>query len=451
MNGSVNRKLELVTAVLTAVLAALMIFQSTPEQNYRTRLSIGSRFLKEENYEKAEAAFQEAIKIDDKKPEPYIGLGSSYAGQADVLLIRYQSGSKDRDQVENPTVVEKEKLEELYRKAQKAYRQASAMGSDDSRIIKNSISYVEQQKKAAANLRTEDDPEGTPTPAPKPENLNDLVNLEGGATTPLEENRTYQFADLDGDGAEDTMEIQVEKDSSENEIFSRVLINNETVLDYSSLRNQNGAIEKTNVIVFQMNTGDIYIVSYVTYMDDGDMSGEAVYQYRSGKLEKLIDLTPVDSTGFSYHDATEDFEAKGNTIQFHVRMMPAAVGAIVMTRTLLCHDGKIEFLSHEAEIANYFYYTDVAENGETDENPEFYAVKRDISCYESGNSQNISLTIKRGTKCKVTKAYFDSDMNLTRFQLETQDGRSGWFDQGIFVTTDLGTKSPVFYGHNYAG
>lgn len=440
---SLNRKLTVVTAVMTAVLAALLVFQQTPSQHYRARLSLGQRFLTEGSYEKAEAAFQEAIRIDSKKPEPYIGLGSAYAGQADAILSRYQSGQQPSDNSEqlSMSVKEKEEIEELYKKSREALKEASEIdgGSADAEQV---LAYVEEQQEKAEALWGNNDPD--PTPEPDPENQ---VDLSGGSSTALEENTVYGSVDLDGDGSKDTIEISVSKESEGNETSSRILINGQTVLDNASYLHESGGIIKTEAIVLQMNTGDTFLVSFLDAADDDDMYREAIYRYRNGNLEQVLDLTPVDDSGFSYHDHVDDITVKGNTIQFTVRMMPSATGVIMMSRSAICRDHTFAFLSHEAEVISYPYYA--SDGGE--QNPEYYPAKADIPCYETGNSGDIALTVEAGTMCRVTKAYFGEGMHLRRFFLETEDGRSGWFEQSLFTKGQYGSKETLFYGHNFAG
>lgn len=84
MSGK-NRVLSVFVCILAGTFGALFFFMHMPEQQYRQRLTLGQRFLYEKDYKKAEAAFQDAIKIYPKKKDAYEGIVRTYMVQADEI------------------------------------------------------------------------------------------------------------------------------------------------------------------------------------------------------------------------------------------------------------------------------------------------------------------------------------------------------------------------------
>lgn len=441
---SINRKLEFVTTVMCAAFVAFVVFQHTPQQNYRAKLSLGSRFLKEENYEKAEAAFRDAIRIDDKKPEPYIGLGSSYAGQADMLLVKYQN---EVSGAEGSTAAiseeEKENLENLYKKAKKAFRDASDRDEKNSIEIDQTVSYVDIQKKKAEKLSTDTDsiPATTITPAPPREttsdseenkSLEDMVNTEGGNTITLQENTSIGTIDIDGDGNADTMTLLVQKNDDQYVTDAKIEINGQDVKGLEEVIEKYQDVIDFQMTILQMNDGETFFTIDAEVVDVGNVA-DFLYKYHDGSFVEVTDLIPIDDTGYSsYFCAAFDFSAVGNTIQYRMGCNTASMAGTVIKRTILCHDGKAEFLSPEGEI---------------DPAPEAYdTLKETLRLYKTGDpktDKEASEILEKGTRCKITKAYFTNGTHLQRFYLTTDDGRSGWFDQGVYMMED-GYDRPLF-------
>ena len=71
----------LITAL---IIAGILIFRDRQEkQRYQNALASGDRYLEEMDYEKAEDAYLEAISIDPKQKEPYLGLVDTYVAMED--------------------------------------------------------------------------------------------------------------------------------------------------------------------------------------------------------------------------------------------------------------------------------------------------------------------------------------------------------------------------------
>lgn len=75
----------MVKKLICIALTALMLLTgcSKNEPTWVEEYDLGIRYLSESNYEKAIVAFQAAIVIDPKRPEPYIGLADVYCAMGD--------------------------------------------------------------------------------------------------------------------------------------------------------------------------------------------------------------------------------------------------------------------------------------------------------------------------------------------------------------------------------
>ena len=63
-----------------ALVVGLCACGESRQQRWQAQYDLGMKYLSELNYEQAVAAFTEAISIDAKRPEAYIGRGDAYVG-----------------------------------------------------------------------------------------------------------------------------------------------------------------------------------------------------------------------------------------------------------------------------------------------------------------------------------------------------------------------------------
>ena len=97
-------------AVLTIMIAGLVfVFPIVKEKCtdffVDQKLEQGYKYLSQQDYKPAIAAFNTVVKVDDKRTEAYIGLGDAYSGQKDwVPAANYYSLAIDKiDKVQNST------------------------------------------------------------------------------------------------------------------------------------------------------------------------------------------------------------------------------------------------------------------------------------------------------------------------------------------------------------
>lgn len=69
--------------IIIAVAAGVIIFNSTDGARFRKQLNLGQRYLSEMNYEEAVVAFNQAIEINPRNADAYLGLADAYLGLGD--------------------------------------------------------------------------------------------------------------------------------------------------------------------------------------------------------------------------------------------------------------------------------------------------------------------------------------------------------------------------------
>lgn len=148
-----NKILAVVTAVLAVVLAAIAVFRFLPAQRYKRQLSLGIRFLNTQDYKAAEAAFQSAITIDEKKSDPYMGLGSAYIGEAEEMLsasVKKEVFSQGRNEGISAFAAlsssKKEEILDLFQKGKDSFEKAEKYTDFNPELTKQ-ISYVKSRTK----------------------------------------------------------------------------------------------------------------------------------------------------------------------------------------------------------------------------------------------------------------------------------------------------------------
>ena len=75
------------TLVLLGVVLGLIVYTSNPDYRIKRQLSLGERYLSDLDYERAIAAYEEALEIDPHNVEALEGLGDTYESRADTEAV----------------------------------------------------------------------------------------------------------------------------------------------------------------------------------------------------------------------------------------------------------------------------------------------------------------------------------------------------------------------------
>ncbi len=73
----------IILIVIIATAAGVILFNNTDTARFRKQLNLGQRYLSEMKYEEAVVAFNQAIEIDPRSVDAYLGLADAYIGLGD--------------------------------------------------------------------------------------------------------------------------------------------------------------------------------------------------------------------------------------------------------------------------------------------------------------------------------------------------------------------------------
>ncbi|MGI6011269.1 MAG: tetratricopeptide repeat protein [Ruminococcus sp.] len=163
-------KTALISIFILLLLAMLVIFimiflRVRNTGKYNDLLSLGEKYLQEMNYEDAAIAFQNAIKIDEKKEDGYVCLAQVYAAEEDynqaasVLLIGYDTAGA--------TELLREMMVSIYPSVSSSYQEEIRQRIGDDALPDSDIPETQPETEPTATA--------TPTPAP----AFTLTDLEG--------------------------------------------------------------------------------------------------------------------------------------------------------------------------------------------------------------------------------------------------------------------------------
>ena len=118
--------MEIVAVLLLAVFTILLLVSRA--DRYQERLSMGDKYLAQMNYEDAKICYRNAIRIDEKKAEGYVGLSEVYASQNqydvawDILELGQErvSTPKRREIIRTQMTVVEDAREEYEKEDKKA-------------------------------------------------------------------------------------------------------------------------------------------------------------------------------------------------------------------------------------------------------------------------------------------------------------------------------------------
>ena len=112
-----------VIVVLIALTAGISIY-NTPENRLSRQLDLGNRYLEEQNYEQAVIAFEQAIAIDDRCMEAYVGGIEAYQalGDAESCTTLYEKALTAAEKLdENELAESMDDVVEIYLAADEIY------------------------------------------------------------------------------------------------------------------------------------------------------------------------------------------------------------------------------------------------------------------------------------------------------------------------------------------
>ena len=103
--------ISIVIVIIAILISLVFVFNRKDTKAYDDKLEQAQKYVEELDYEKAEATYLEAIKIDSKQPKAYLKLADVYVadGQADKAIKILNKGLKNVDKDDQKEITEKKK------------------------------------------------------------------------------------------------------------------------------------------------------------------------------------------------------------------------------------------------------------------------------------------------------------------------------------------------------
>lgn len=251
-------------------------------------------------------------------------------------------------------------------------------------------------------------------------------------TNTLQVNKTYTKYDVTGDKKADTFLVSAPWDDR-YKTYGRyeVFINGKKVISAKD----NGANFSYDVKIqrLELNSGKVYL-SIVAPIDNGDIPKAAVYQYKSGKLKKAIDLDAMDKIG--YHNSVRNISVSGNQIRVTYWEASHSLGAISFRLDYQDKSGKMVQKTTKAKLLE----TSQAKGA-------YWTANRTMNVFKSPGGKKIT-TLKTGKKAKIDQIYINAKHSTVYLHVKIKGGKSGWV-KGL--TKYPGSGKSLFKEVVYAG
>lgn len=213
------------------------------------------------------------------------------------------------------------------------------------------------------------------------------VRAAAPAVAVLKANKTYKTYDITGDGNRDKFRVGTVYDS-QNEVYTdlSVRINNKVVYTLSDLRFYSVTVER-----YTLKNGRPFV--YICTSGDNDSADLcALFQYRAGRFQKVIDFTTL----FGNHGSNKNgriIRISGNTVTARFYLMSYTVGPCNISYTYKYSGGTLK------RSSRYGKFDSIYTNGR--DNRTFIA-NRNFAVFKSPGSTAKAFTLRKGRKVTVT-------------------------------------------------
>lgn len=226
------------------------------------------------------------------------------------------------------------------------------------------------------------------------------------ANNTLEVNKTYTQYDVTGDKKADTLRVSAPWNES-YKMYDRyeVFINGKKAL---SAKDKGYSI---NIRRLKLNNGKIYL-AIVAIVDNSDIPGAAIYQYKNGKLKKAIDLDAMDKIG--YHNSVSNISASSNQIGVTYHEMSHSLGFISFRLNYQYKNGKMVQKTTKPKLLQ----TSQAKGA-------YWTANRSMSVLKAPGGKKLT-TLKPGKKAAIDRIYINTKHNKIYLHVKIKGGKAGW-------------------------
>lgn len=250
----------------------------------------------------------------------------------------------------------------------------------------------------------------------------------------LEVNKTYHQYDVTGDKKADTLLISSPWDEEyQMHHGCSVFINGKKVLSRGS--SSSFYAYSIEVRRLQLDNGKVYLAIIPT-VDNGDIPGAAIYQYKGGKLKKAIDLNSMSKIG--YHNSVSKIVVSKNKIGVTYSEMSHSLGYISF---------RLDYQYKKGAMVQTTTKPKLLETGLKFQNKSYWTANRKMNVLKSPGGKKLTV-LKPGRKVKIDRLYLNTKHNRIYLHVKIKGGKSGWI-KGL--TKYPGEDAVLFKEVIYAG
>lgn len=227
----------------------------------------------------------------------------------------------------------------------------------------------------------------------------------------LKINKTYKSYDMTGDKKADTFKVSAPEDPRWSGCYFDydVYINGEKAL----AQPKKNIIYDFDIYRLEMKNGNVFL-GIVPTSDNGDVFGAAIYKYKKGKLEKVLDLYNMEKIG--NHNNVSKISVSGNTITVKHVVMSCSLSGITFSLDYRYKGGKLVQKSNQAKLTETrLKYL----------KKSYWTAKRSMKLLNKVGGKKVA-TITKGKKVKIDKIYLNAKHTQIYLHVKVKNGKSGW-------------------------
>ncbi len=227
----------------------------------------------------------------------------------------------------------------------------------------------------------------------------------------LEPNKTYTQYDITGDKKADTLLISAPWQES-NGMYKKcdVFVNGKKVLS----QNDDFYSYELEIRRLKLNNGKVYL-SIIPFADDSDIPGAGIYQYKQGKLKKVINLDAMSKIG--YHNSVSKIVVSGNRIGVTYQEMSYSLGYISF---------RLDYVYKKGNMVQKTTKPKLKETYLNSLKKSYWTADRSMDVLKKAPDGKKIATLKSGKKVKIDKIYINARHDKIYLHVKIKGGKSGW-------------------------
>ncbi len=222
----------------------------------------------------------------------------------------------------------------------------------------------------------------------------------------LKLDKTYKSYDITGDQKADTIKIKTKQDEYGCISKVSIVINGKTLYTY-----------KENVLypdaeLYTLKNGMPYLHFCVT-MDGPYSDVDVLFQYKSGKLKKVIDLCKIEKK-FGTPQPDTKISVSGNTVKVKFSVNSYTTSQTTFTYKYKYKNGSLKRTSNKTSTFSL----------NMGRGKKKFTTNKKLTVYSSPTSKKTK-TLAKGTKLKITQIYQKGSQMYMKYKT-TKTKKTGW-------------------------